>query len=136
MLHLRALSEIVSPLRDSAAGTLFVIFPVVDAEDAFFADPPLALRGNEFADSVLSDKFQIFDLAHAVFCPVTFIEMLEPLAGEFRAVAAEAALALSADAQAAMLSGLVLLEVNAAEARVFRPQIGFADAAIHSAWGD
>ena len=51
----------------------FIVFLVVDAEDALFADPVFALGGDEFADSVLADELQVFDLAHAVFRTVAFI---------------------------------------------------------------
>ncbi len=126
--------------RNSASLTLpsFVVVLVVDAENALFADPPVALRGNEFPDSVLSDVFQIFDLAHAVSGAVTLVEVAEPVAGEFGAMATESARSFITDAEAAVDTGfgLVLLGVVAPFAGILFPQVGLADAAIHPARGN
>jgi hypothetical protein len=77
---------------------LSIILLVVDAEDAFFGYPSFALSSDKFSYSVLSYKFQIFDLAHAIFRAVASIEILEPFAREFGTVAAELAGAFGADA--------------------------------------
>ena len=121
-----------------AAPRSFVMLPVVDAEDAFFADPPPALHGDEFPDSVLSDKFQVFHLAHAIFRAVAVIEVPQPVAGKLQAVAAEFAGAFGTDAQSAVDAGLglVLFGVVASVAGVTLAQVGFTDAAVHPAGGD
>jgi len=110
----------------------------VDAEDALFRHPSLALGGDEFPDSVLSDKLQVFDLAHAISRAVTLVEVPQPVAGKLRAMAAEFAGAFSADAEAAVNPrfGLVLLGFVAAVARVILTQVRFTDAAVHPARGD
>ncbi len=53
-------------------------------------------------------------------------------------MATEAALAFGADAERAVGAGLgfVLLGVPATVAGVMVAQVGFADAAVHAAWGD
>ena len=117
---------------------LFVIFFVVDAEGAFVGDPALALGGDKFSDAVLFDKFQVFDLAHAVFCSVAFVELPEAGAWELRAIAAEFSGAFGADSKSAFYAGdrLGLLDVFASRAGIFFAQVSLADAAIHAAWGD
>jgi hypothetical protein len=114
------------------------MFFVVDAEDAFFGEPSLALCGHEISNSFFSNKFQVFDLAHAVFCAVAFIHDREPVAREFRALATEIAGAFCAGAHFAVCAGHghVLFSVLAAVTGVLFAQEGHADAAIHSARGD
>jgi hypothetical protein len=48
------------------------------------------------------DKFQVFDLAHAIFCAVAFVQVPKPVAWEFRATKAVLAGALGADAHLAL----------------------------------
>jgi hypothetical protein len=110
----------------------------VDAEDAFFRHPPLALIHQEFPYSLVPYACQVFDLAHAVPRPVSVIEVPQSVTGELRAIATELADAFVANAQSAVHSGfgLVLFGVVAAVARVVLPQERFADAAVHPARGD
>jgi hypothetical protein len=114
------------------------MFLVVDAEDAFFGYPSLALCGHEFSYSFFLNKFQVLDLAHAVFCAVAFIHDPEPVAREFRALATEIAGAFYAGAHLAVGAGHghVLFSVLAALAGILFAQEGPADAAVHSARGD
>ena len=85
----------------------------MDAEDALIGYPFFALGDDEFSYSVVSDKLQVFDLAHPVFCPVAFVEMPEPGAWKFRAIKAETTLAFGANSEAAFYAGhwFVLLNV-------------------------
>lgn len=117
---------------------LFVIFPVVDTEDAFHGNPSFALRGHKSSNSVFLYKFQVFDFAHTVFGPVAFIEMPEPIAGKFRAVAAEFAVAFGAGAHVAIHAGFrhILLGIIAAVTGIVIAQEGSADAAVHPAGSD
>ena len=117
---------------------LSIILLVVDAEDAFRGDPLFALGGDKFSYSVPSDKFEVFDFAHAVFCPVTFIQALEPFAGKLRTMAAVLPGALGADAQAAMRAGFwpFFFKVSAAVAGIPWSQVRSTDAAVHPAWCD
>ena len=77
----------------------------MDAEDAFVRYPSFALFGDEFSYSVFSDKSQVSDFAHAVFCPIAFVDVLEAVAGEFPATAAVSALSFGAGAQLAVGPG-------------------------------
>ena len=115
-----------------------VILLVMDAEDASFRHPLLALGCDELPDSVLADELQVLDLAHAVFREVALVEVAQPAAWEFRAMTTELAGAFLADAQLAVHSGLglVLFSVPTAVAGVMLAQEGLADAAIHAAGSD
>lgn len=114
----------------------FVIFLVMDAEDAFGGDPLFALRDHEFPYPFVPDEFEVFDFTHAVFRAVAVIQVPEPLAGKLRAIAAEFSGAFPAEAQAAVRTGPVLFEISAAAAGVLLPQVRLADAAVHPTRGD
>jgi hypothetical protein len=87
------------------------------------------------------DILQILDHAHAIAGPVSFVEMLQAIAGKLPALKTEpGVLGLKelaplnfAFAAGERFSGIV---APAARAPVFRPQICHADAAIHSARGN
>jgi hypothetical protein len=113
-------------------------FPVVDAKDALGGYPPFVFQLDEFPDPLFPYEFQVPDFAHAVPGAVTVIQVPEPVAGKFGAVAAKPSLAFSAGPQPAIYSclGLVLLRVEATVAGVVGPQMGPADAAIHAARRD
>jgi len=119
----------------------FLLFPikclVVDAEDALFGNPSFAFSLHEFPDAVISDIFQIFNLAHAVPGPVSFIQVFQPIARKLRAVAAEITGTFFAHPESAIQPGpgLVLLRIAATMARIPLPQIGPANPAVHSARG-
>lgn len=84
----------------------------MDAEDAFLGYPSFSLFGDKSSYSFFSDKFQVFDLAHPVCCPVAFVQMPETVAGEFRAVAVKLTGAFCADAQAAFHAGFWFALLN------------------------
>ena len=88
----------------------------MNAEDAFLGYPSFALGGDEFSDAVLFDKFQVFNLAHDVFCPIAFVDVLEAVAGEFRTTAAVSSLTLGAGVKRAVYTSFrhVLFGVVAA----------------------
>ena len=120
------------------AEKLFVVFLIVDAEDALVTNPFLALRLQEFPDSLVPDALQVFNLAHAVFRAIAVVEVPEAVAGELRAMATEFAASFVANAQAAVDAGfgLVLLGLVAAVARIVFAQERSANPAIHPARGD
>lgn len=50
-----------------------IVLLIVGAEQAFGGLPFLALAFYEFVNAFVADEFQVFDLAHAIFCLVSFI---------------------------------------------------------------
>jgi hypothetical protein len=80
LIHVRILAgfrQKSSTSQDLSVKRLsFVMFLVVNAEDAFFRYPLHALGRYELSYSLIPYIFQIFDFAHAVFHPVALIEVL------------------------------------------------------------
>jgi hypothetical protein len=112
---------------------------VVDAKNALLGAPALALPDDEFADAVVPDIDQILDFAHAVFFAIAFVQVLELRAGKILATEAELAFALRANPHETSRANLrAILSGNelAAGARVFAPQMRFANPAIHAAGSD
>jgi hypothetical protein len=87
------------------------------------------------------DILHILDHAHAIAGPVSFVEMLQAIAGKLPALKTEpGVLGLEelaplnfAFAAGERFSGII---APTAGAPVFRTQIRHADSAIHSAWGN
>ena len=82
------------------AEKLFVVLLIVGAEGALVTNPSLALRLQEFPDSLVPDALQVFNLAYAVFRAVAMVEVPEAVAGELRAMATELAATFVASAVA------------------------------------
>jgi hypothetical protein len=53
-----------------------IIFPVVDAEDAFIRNPFPGFPLKELFNTMRFEIEQVFDFAHIVSCPVAFIQSL------------------------------------------------------------
>ena len=51
--------------------------------------PPGLFLPDKFPDSAVLYILKIFHHAHAVFCPVPFVQVLQPVAGEQTALGAE-----------------------------------------------
>jgi hypothetical protein len=92
----------------------------------------------KFCYPIVSDKFNIFDPAHAVPRPVPEIQAPQPVRGKLRAITAEPSVAFVANPQPAVHAGLgpVLPGVVAAMAGVVLVQKGFANHAVHPARGN
>ena len=112
--------------------------PVVHAEDAPVGDPPPALGLQEPFNPVVPDALEVLDLAHAVACPVPFVQAAQPGAGKPGAVDAERARAFRAKSQPA--GRAVLRQVPATGVAPgtasLRARVGAADTAVHPAGSD
>ena len=111
----------------------------VDAEgsSAFWAAPFYLLAFNELPYADFLDILQILEHAHPILCPVPFVQLLEPGAGEDRAGKTEPFLpgAMLDAAMRAVMRLAAALHVTTGTF-VLLPKIGQADTTVHPAGGD
>jgi hypothetical protein len=110
----------------------------VDTRDAstLRARPPAAFGFEKFPDTVSPDVLQVFNHAHAITGPISFVQVFDPFTGIFCAGEAIPGAALSkggAILDLAVDAGCVLPGVLAAAAGAFRflTQIRQANPAVH-----
>lgn len=93
----------------------------------------------KLSDTVLFNGLEVFNHAHAVPGPVSPVQMVQPVAGEFTALKTiffVAFLKRLAVFDLAYDTGYRFAGIGtpAAGAFVFIPEIGHADTAVHAAW--
>ena len=117
------------------------MFVDANSSAAFWALPALFFFFDKRGKPMESDEFQVFKHAHAIFCSIPFVQMLQAGAGDLRAFTAKAGLGLLNLRTIFNLAvkthgGLIRIIDIAAWTMTFPAQISHANSAIHSAGGD
>ena len=108
-----------------------------DSLAALRAGPSDLLTLNKLAYSNFLDHFQVFDHAHPVFCPVPFIQLLEPGAGEELAGKTKPLLPRATlDGALNAMRRFVGVAAPAPGTTLFCLKIRSAEPAVHPAGGD
>lgn len=111
-----------------------------DGLTATWAGPTVVFVHGEGPQTFLFYKFEVFEHAHLIFCPVAFIELFQSAAGVRRAFIAKSRgcecpfFAVDNYAVAATF-GFGSRWPVATRAMVFLPLIGHAQGTVHTAWG-
>jgi hypothetical protein len=108
---------------------------------ALGASPPRRLRFDKFPYAGFPDIFQIFDHAHAVVGPVSFIQMFQGIAGNLVAFKTVFCITFTEKYTGFYFTsdprhGLFGIISSAPGAFVLFPQISHANSAVHSAGCD
>jgi hypothetical protein len=108
------------------------------AEESFRGLPSFSLAFYKVVDAFATDKFQVFNLTHAIFCPVSFIQSFQPITWKLDAIEAIPAFTLLTNSNSAENAGfqLMFFSFSASMASVFLPQMPYANSAVHSTRSD
>jgi hypothetical protein len=103
--------------------------------------PPLLFMSNKFPNSEVSNKLKIFDHTHAIFCPVTLVQIPQPAAGKAGTLKTvfirfSGLFACFYAANNAMPRLQCVAGIPAARAPIFYTEMSYTQGAVHPAWSN